>query len=379
MPFPCVPDPGLGLRWRRRWWQLDTPTPAASGGAHGAELSDAARPGHRSRHHGTHSDGHGERHHVLVTPALPAGLTLNTTSGQISGTPTAATASTNYQVTASNAGGSSSYTFAMAVYFRLQVAYQSNYTFVTGVPVQNATPTVSNGTVSSWSITPALPAGLDFSTTTGTISGTPTAVSLGSQLFRHGARCRRRRARRFPNSGRGRLRQRCAGPGRSRSRQRNPGSRNRGRAAAEPRPRQQGGALESADWRQPALHLLRLPRGHRPAPDCSADSDMAGPVLAVRVRAGWDIFATADGAYVTRIADETGFDWRWSLSTDGSYLLARGASGLKAYSTANGTTLLTRAGDYPIAAIFADAGEIRAGNAPPEPRHWSASRCPAAC
>jgi hypothetical protein len=41
-----------------------------------------------------------------VDPALPAGLSLNTTSGVISGTPTVATVATNYQVTATNTGGS---------------------------------------------------------------------------------------------------------------------------------------------------------------------------------------------------------------------------------------------------------------------------------
>jgi len=48
-----------------------------------------------------------------VAPALPAGLTLNTTTGVISGTPTAAAVVTTYTVTASNAGGST--TFAIAI------------------------------------------------------------------------------------------------------------------------------------------------------------------------------------------------------------------------------------------------------------------------
>ena len=41
-----------------------------------------------------------------VSPALPAGISLNTGTGVISGTPTAITAPTNYTVTASNSGGS---------------------------------------------------------------------------------------------------------------------------------------------------------------------------------------------------------------------------------------------------------------------------------
>jgi len=43
-----------------------------------------------------------------VAPALPGGLSLNATNGQISGTPTAAAATATYTVTAQNAGGSTS-------------------------------------------------------------------------------------------------------------------------------------------------------------------------------------------------------------------------------------------------------------------------------
>lgn len=41
-----------------------------------------------------------------VSPALPAGLTLNTSSGTISGTPTGTQGATAYTVTAANGGGS---------------------------------------------------------------------------------------------------------------------------------------------------------------------------------------------------------------------------------------------------------------------------------
>jgi len=44
-----------------------------------------------------------------VSPALPAGLSLNTSTGIISGTPTAVSASAVYTVTASNSGGSTTY------------------------------------------------------------------------------------------------------------------------------------------------------------------------------------------------------------------------------------------------------------------------------
>ncbi|MCD0489495.1 YDG domain-containing protein [Pedobacter sp. MC2016-14] len=50
-----------------------------------------------------------------ISPALPAGLSFDVTTGTISGTPTAASASTAYTVTGYNAGGSSTATFNLTV------------------------------------------------------------------------------------------------------------------------------------------------------------------------------------------------------------------------------------------------------------------------
>jgi hypothetical protein len=50
-----------------------------------------------------------------VSPALPAGLTLNTSSGIISGTPTTLTAAANYTITATNTGGSTPASMSIAV------------------------------------------------------------------------------------------------------------------------------------------------------------------------------------------------------------------------------------------------------------------------
>ena len=50
-----------------------------------------------------------------VTPALPAGLVLNAATGLITGAPTAVTAQGNYVVTATNSGGSTGATVALAV------------------------------------------------------------------------------------------------------------------------------------------------------------------------------------------------------------------------------------------------------------------------
>jgi len=50
-----------------------------------------------------------------ISPALPAGLSLNTTTGVISGTPSVAAASSTYTVTATNAGGSTTTTLTIKI------------------------------------------------------------------------------------------------------------------------------------------------------------------------------------------------------------------------------------------------------------------------
>ncbi len=120
-----------------------------------------------------------------VTPALPAGLSLSTTTGIISGTPTTAAATASYVVTATNTGGSTTDSVSITVKDAppTGLTYSTNpavYTVGTAIP-QN-TPTSGGGAVVSYSVSPALPAGLSLSTTTGIISGTPTAVTTKSNF-----------------------------------------------------------------------------------------------------------------------------------------------------------------------------------------------------
>ncbi|MGB0513338.1 MAG: Ig domain-containing protein, partial [Wenzhouxiangellaceae bacterium] len=49
------------------------------------------------------------------------------------------------------------------------------FTFTRGIPIATQTPTVTNA-VANWSISPTLPAGLNFDTDTGEISGTPSTL-----------------------------------------------------------------------------------------------------------------------------------------------------------------------------------------------------------
>ena len=115
-----------------------------------------------------------------VSPALPAGLTLDSSTGEISGTPTAITAYGSYTITATNTGGSATTTITIIVNDAApnNIAYSgSPFILTKGTAITPTTPTASGGAATFWSIAPQLPAGLTFNTSTGEISGTPTAIS----------------------------------------------------------------------------------------------------------------------------------------------------------------------------------------------------------
>jgi len=117
-----------------------------------------------------------------VSPALPAGLALNTTSGVISGTPTAVTAKASYTVTATNSGGSTSDSLAITVDdVAPNLTYSSNPAVYTkGLAITPDSPVNTGGAVVSYAVSRALPAGLALNATTGVISGTTTAVTAAA-------------------------------------------------------------------------------------------------------------------------------------------------------------------------------------------------------
>jgi hypothetical protein len=113
-----------------------------------------------------------------ISPNLPSGFNFNTTSGVISGTPTVVSSIETYVVTAINSGGSTSFGVSITVNAVApnSLSYASPNVFTVGTSISSLSPSVS-GNVSSYSISPNLPSGLNFDTTSGVISGTPTSVS----------------------------------------------------------------------------------------------------------------------------------------------------------------------------------------------------------
>ena len=113
----------------------------------------------------------------FTVTGLPAGLTINSSTGVISGIPTTAGNSTNIVVNVSDSSSpvqSGSITFSMTITIGLSIATASPLPDGTvNNPYNVALQAVNGTTPYSWSAT-GLPAGLAINAQTGVISGTPT-------------------------------------------------------------------------------------------------------------------------------------------------------------------------------------------------------------
>ena len=114
-----------------------------------------------------------------VTPPLPAGIVLNSSTGLISGTPLKPEAMTTYTVTASNSAGSTTapLTITVNVAVPLSLKYSSPTAFYTvGVPIPENVPMITGGAPSEFTVTPSLPKGLLLS------PGAPVAGPAGPTI-----------------------------------------------------------------------------------------------------------------------------------------------------------------------------------------------------
>jgi sugar lactone lactonase YvrE len=114
-----------------------------------------------------------------ISPSLPNGLLFDTLLGTISGTPLALLDPTTFTITATNSAGSTSTTVSLTINNSVPTnltSSQSSLLAVLGTMIVPITMSNSGGIVTSYTISPMLPAGLTLNGTTGTISGTPTAL-----------------------------------------------------------------------------------------------------------------------------------------------------------------------------------------------------------
>ncbi len=137
------------------------------------------------------SGGVGAFTYVVSSGAVPDGLSLNATTGTISGTPTASAFGTaNFTVTATAAtSGSASATYSIEVGAPPLVMTPANGTALSagtvGASYPGASISATGGLGSlSFSVTSgALPGGLTIDPASGAITGTPTAAALGTSTF----------------------------------------------------------------------------------------------------------------------------------------------------------------------------------------------------
>ena len=287
-----------------------------------------------------------------VAPALPSGLSLNAATGVVSGTPSVVVTG-DYTVTASNSAGSVSAVIAITVNdVPPSISYQTaNVVLAKGALAPSIAPTVTGGAPVSWSISGALPAGLQFSTTDGRITGTPTEVASATQYQVTAT-----------NSG--------------------------GQSQTTLTLSVDSGVLVELGHAN-AVHHIRLSAtralthdqaGHWVLWDlstrdrvvqgenaCGSSPDpcpvlalqpiaVAGDTAVIQKPAGLELRAAADGQVLATVGGAPISSWR--LATDGTYVSAAGATGLSVW-TRSGTLLFARSGDYSRAVMYALPDAVR--------------------
>jgi hypothetical protein len=120
--------------------------------------------------------GDGEYTWAIASGALPRGLSLNSETGIISGTPTGSTSSFTVRVESGDGQSAArQLTITIAAFATLEITTESLENGAVGVAYSQTLTAAGGGGSYTWSIASgALPAGLSLDGATGEISGTPT-------------------------------------------------------------------------------------------------------------------------------------------------------------------------------------------------------------
>jgi hypothetical protein len=114
----------------------------------------------------------------VISPAIPNGLSIDSTTCAISGTPDTDQGFITYSITASNLAGTTSTSLRLAVAANTTapgtLAYNAaQVILIEDVAMSTYTPTLTGGTPTSCTISPTIPNGLSINASTCAISGTP--------------------------------------------------------------------------------------------------------------------------------------------------------------------------------------------------------------
>lgn len=221
------------------------------------------------------------------------------------------------------------------------LSYPSATAFVVGTAIKPLTPTVS-GTVTAYSVSPALPAGLSLNAATGAISGTPSAVATEATYTV------------TASNATGSI-----------------------KAAVTIRVwsgvvLDLGGVTQITGLQLTDSRALSQDSSGRcilwdSATDakvtsfaCSGSISMAGATIVIAGANSLQVLAAADGQVQATIT--TSYSW-WQLAPDGSYIATGSATGLTAWSP-TGESLYSTAGDYSKAKAFAAMGQVQVALGP---------------
>jgi hypothetical protein len=280
-----------------------------------------------------------------VSPALPAGITMDAATGVISGTPSSSAPYNAYVVTASNATGEVRADVPIQIVSNLYPS--AAYTFTVGVAARTINPTQNSVAPASWSVSPDLPPGLALDSSKGAITGTPTVAAPRTSYVVSTS-----------TTGGGTSTQTVA-------------------LTVVASPLVDLGhavSVSFARFNQASL-LTQDGGGHWVLSDYATGKNLAngqaaavvGPMsqplpvdlegtsVVVQTSSGLEVRSAADGHVLSEIA--TTPSW-WKLASDGSYVCAGSSSGLTAWSPSGGV-LLTRTGNYSNANVFAAPSQIQ--------------------